>query len=57
MKTDVTRRRVDTQDELLYHIMDVFAHIWESEEALRDATCHVAKCTDFDSGIFKNVLY
>jgi len=57
MKTDVYRRKVDTQDELIDHIMDVFVHIRESEEALRQATCHVAKYTDVDGGIFKNVLY
>jgi hypothetical protein len=37
--------------------MDVFAHIRESEEALRQATSHVAKYTDVDDGIFENVLY
>jgi hypothetical protein len=61
MKSEVYRRKVDTQDELLYHITDVFAHIKESQEALRRAKCHVltqvTKCTDVDGGIFENVLY
>jgi hypothetical protein len=47
---------VDTQDELLDHIMDVFDHIKESQEALRWATRHVltrvAKCIDADNGNF-----
>jgi hypothetical protein len=35
MKSEVYRRKVDIQDELLDQIMDVFAHIKESQEALR----------------------
>jgi hypothetical protein len=61
MKSEVYRRKVDTQDELPDHIMDVFARIKESQEAFRRATRHVltriAKCTDVDSGIFENVSY
>jgi len=61
MKSEIHRRKLDTQDELLDHITDVFTHIKESQEALGRATRHVltcvAKCTDVDGGIFKNVLY
>jgi hypothetical protein len=61
MKSEVYRRKVDTQDELLDYIMDVFDHIKESQKALRWAKHHVltqaAKCIDVDIGIFENVLY
>jgi hypothetical protein len=61
MKSEIYRRKVDTQDELLDHLTDVFAHIKESQEALGRATRSVltraAKCVDVDGGIFKNVLY
>jgi hypothetical protein len=54
------RRKVDTQDELLDHIMDVITRVKECPDALRQAASHVlirvAKCIDVD-GIFKNVLY
>jgi hypothetical protein len=61
MKSEVYRRKVDTQDELLDHIMDVIPHIKEHQDALRQATRHVltqvAKCIYVDGGIFENVLY
>ena len=61
IKSDVYRRKVDTRDEVLDHIMDVIARIKERQDALRRSTRHVlkrvAKCTDVDGGIFENVLY
>jgi hypothetical protein len=60
MKSKVYRRKVDTRDELLDHIMDVTARIKQSQDALRREKRHVltrvAKCTDVDGGIFENVL-
>jgi hypothetical protein len=38
LKSEVYRRKVDTQDELFDHIMDVLARIKEHEDALRQAT-------------------
>jgi metal-responsive CopG/Arc/MetJ family transcriptional regulator len=61
MRSKVYRINVDTQDELLDHMMDVIAHIQERQDALRRATRHVltrvAKCIDVDGGIFENVSY
>jgi hypothetical protein len=37
----VYRRKVDTRDELLDHVMDVIACIKEPQDAHREATCHV----------------
>jgi hypothetical protein len=52
---------VDTREELLDLIMDVFASIKKRQYALRPSTRHaltrVAMCTDVDGGIFENVLY
>jgi hypothetical protein len=60
MKSKVYRRKADTPDELLHHIMDVITRIKEHQNALRWATRHVltrvAKCTDVGSEIFENVL-
>jgi hypothetical protein len=41
MKSKVYRRKVDTRDELLDHIMDVIALIRESQDAHRRATHHI----------------
>jgi hypothetical protein len=61
MKSKVYKREVDTQDELLDHIMDVTSCIRVCQDALKQATCHVltqvANCTDVDSRILKNVLH
>jgi hypothetical protein len=61
MKSEVYRAKADTQDELLYLIMDDIASIKERQDALRRATRHiltrVAKCNDVDNGIFEYVLY
>jgi hypothetical protein len=60
MKSGVCRRKVDTRDELLDHIMDVIARKEQRQDALRRARCHiltlVAKCLDVDCGIFENLL-
>jgi hypothetical protein len=56
-ETKVYRRKADTRDELLDHIMDIIARIKERQDAFRQATRHVltpvAKCTDVDGGIFE----
>jgi hypothetical protein len=61
VKSKVYRRKVDTRDEFLDHIMDIIACIKERQDTLRRATRHVltraAKCIDIDGGIFENVLY
>jgi hypothetical protein len=64
MKSKVYRRKADTRDELLDHIIDVIARRKESQDGqdeLRRATYHVltriAKCIDVDGGIIENVLY
>ena len=61
MKSEVYRRKVGIQDELLNLIMDVITRIKKHQDALRRATHQVltwdAKCIDVDSGIFENVLY
>jgi hypothetical protein len=41
MESEVYRRKVDTQDELLDLIMDFIARIKERQDALRPATRHV----------------
>jgi hypothetical protein len=41
IESKVDRREVDTQDELLNHIMDVIACIKERQDALKQATCHI----------------
>ena len=41
MKNEVYRRKVDTRDELLHHIVDVVANLKEVQDALRRATRHV----------------
>jgi transposase len=61
MKIKVYRRKVDTRDEVLDHVMEVIARIKERQDALRRATHHVltrvAMCIDVDGEIFGNVLY
>jgi hypothetical protein len=41
MRSEVYRRKVDTWDELLNHIMDATARIKERQDELRQATRHV----------------
>jgi hypothetical protein len=58
IKSEVYRRKVDTQDKLLDHIMDVFAHTKkvkrhsDEQHAMSSHECPVT-----DGGIFENVLY
>jgi hypothetical protein len=57
----VHRTEVDTGDELLDLMTDVIACIKERQDALRQTKRHVlarvAKCIEFDVGIFENVLH
>jgi hypothetical protein len=61
MKIKVYRRKVDTRDEMLDHIINFTARLKERQDALKRATRHVlirfAKCIDVDGGIFGNILY
>jgi hypothetical protein len=56
MKSKVYRRKVDTREDMLDHIMGVITCIKERQDALRQAARHVlarvAKCLDVDGGIF-----
>jgi len=58
MKSEVYRKKVDTQDKLLINILDVIACIKERQDALRRTTRHaftrIAKCIDVDGGIFEH---
>jgi len=60
MKSEVYRKKVDTQDELLVNVLDVIACIKERQDALRRTIRHVftrvAKCIDVDGGIFEHLL-
>ena len=52
MKSEVYRRKVDTLDELLDHIMDVIACLEEHDDRFRHKTRHfltqVVKCIHVD---------
>ena len=56
MKREVYRRKVDTRDELLAHILDAAACLKKRDDQLRrtshDFRTRVAKCTEIDGGIF-----
>jgi len=60
MKSEVYRKKADTQDVLLVSIMDVIACIKDRQGALRRTTRHVftrvAKYIDDDGGIFEHLL-
>jgi len=51
---------MDTQDELLAHILDAAFRIKKGEDQLgritRDLHTRVSKCTEVDCGIFENLL-
>jgi hypothetical protein len=55
LKSKTYGGKVNTQEELLYHIMDIIARIKQRQDVLRRATRHVlarvAKCIDVDGGI------
>jgi hypothetical protein len=55
MKSNVYRS-VDTEDELLDHIIDVIGCIKECQ-ATRHVLTRLAKCIDVDGAIFENALY
>jgi len=52
--------KVETPDELLARILDAAACIKKREDQLRrktrDLRTQVAKCTEFDGGIFEHLL-
>jgi phosphate uptake regulator len=57
----VSKRKVDTADELLSRNMDAAASITEREDQLRRTTrdllrTRVAKCTEADGGFFEQVF-
>jgi len=60
MKSEVYKRKVDTQDELLACILDAAARIEKCEDQLRRRTRYlrtqVAKCIEADGGIFEHLL-
>ena len=59
MRSEIYKRRVDTQDELLARILDAAAGIKKRGDqtdryrrTTRDLHTGVAKCTEVDGGIF-----
>jgi hypothetical protein len=60
MKSEVYKRKVDTQDKLPTCILDAAAHIKKCENQLRRTTCNphtpAAKCIEVDDGIFEHLL-
>jgi len=59
MKSEVYKRKVDTPDELLAHILDVGACIQKCEDQLRRTTRGLRKwfteCNEVDGAIFENL--
>jgi hypothetical protein len=53
-------RNMDTQDELLTHILDAAIRINRGEDQLRrttrDLRSRAAKCTEIDRGIFEHLF-
>jgi hypothetical protein len=60
MKSEIHRRMVDMQDELLARNLDAAARIKKREDQLRritrDIRTQVAKRIEVDGGIFENLL-
>jgi hypothetical protein len=60
MNSEVYKREVDTQDELLARVLDAAAPMKKRKDQLRRKTCdirtQVAKCIEVDGGIFENFL-
>jgi len=58
MKSEVYRKKVDTQDELLVNILDVITCIKEHQDTLRRTT-HVLSLSyqQFCGFTFKNIYY
>ena len=61
MKSKGYKRKGDTWDKLIAHILDAAAYIKKHEEQLQQTTCdlhiRVTKCTEADSGIFEHLLW
>ena len=61
MKSKGYKRKGDTRDKLIAHILDAAACIKKHEDQLRQMTCDlhlwVTKCIEGDSGIFKHLLW
>jgi hypothetical protein len=59
MKSEIHRRKVNTQDDLLARKLDAAARIKKREDQLRritlDIHTRVAKCIEVDGGIFENL--
>jgi hypothetical protein len=60
MQSEVYKRDVDTPDELLSDILDAAACIkkrkYQLRRTTRDLRTGIAKCTEFDDGIFEYLL-
>jgi len=60
MKSEVYERKMDTRDELLPRILDAVAGRKKGEDQLRRATRdihkRVAKCSEFNGGVFENLF-
>jgi hypothetical protein len=60
MKSEVYKRKADTRDELLARILDAAARMKKREDQLRQTTrdhrTRVARCIEFEGGIFENLL-
>ena len=60
MKSEVHKRRVDTQDKFLARILDALGCIRKREDQLsrttRDLRTRVAKCAEVDGGIFEHLM-
>jgi hypothetical protein len=60
MKSEVYKRKVDTQDELLARVLDAAARTKEREDHLRrtsrDLRTRVAKCTETGDGTVEQLF-
>jgi hypothetical protein len=60
MKCEIYERKVDTRDELLAGTLDAAASTKKHEDQLRrktrDLRTRLAKCFEFDGGIFGHLL-
>jgi hypothetical protein len=60
MNSEVYKRKVDTGDELLVHMLDAATCVKRSEDQLRrtkrDLHTQAAKCIELDGGILEKLL-
>jgi hypothetical protein len=60
MKSEVYKRKVDTQDELLARVLDVATSTKEREDQLRrttrDLNTRVAKCNEISDGTVEQLF-